>query len=400
MRVGTPGFVPERLKEARMARRISSMSALARLMSINPSTVSRWEDGSSAPDTDALLLLSERLGVRPEYFLRPSLDDGKPMFLRSLSTTLVRDLDYQRAQMRWLQEISSVVEHYVDFPSVDVPDVLAGASYRQLREDDLERIALDLRRHWRLGDGPCTDMVGLMERVGFVLGSIEMGTAKLDGLCSWSSIDGRPHILLATDKMSFARRQMDAAHEMAHGVLHQNVSREDLKQNLKFIESQAFRLASAFLLPSTTYPIEVRSPSLASLVNLKERWRVSVKAQIKRLSDLEIISSDFATHLYKLYSAKGWSREEPLDRQWTPVEPRLLSDALHLIVEEGGRTKMDLLALEFTLSAGDIENLSGLPNGWFSRERAEVVRLKPANEPNDNRQPTEGSILPFTPRSR
>ena len=400
MRVGTPGFVPGRLTEARMARRIPSMSALARLMSINPSTVSRWEDGSMAPDTEALLRLSEQFGVRPEYFLRPIHADARPMFLRSLSSTLDRDLDYQRAQMHWLQEISSIVEHYIDFPKVNIPDVLAGATYRQLRDEDLEKIALDLRRHWRLGEGPCADVVGLMERVGFVLGSIEMGTAKLDGLCSWSPTDGRPHVLLATDKMSFARRQMDAAHEMAHGILHRDVAPDELKQNLKFIEAQAFRLASAFLLPSTTYPIEVRSPSLAGLVSLKERWRVSIKAQIKRLKDLEVIPDDFATHLYKLYSAKGWSREEPLDRQWSPVEPRLLSDALHLIVEEGGRTKTDLLALEFTMSAGDIENLAGLPNGWFSRERADVVRLKPVDATALNRHEETGSILPFPFKSR
>ena len=379
MRVGTPGFVPGRLTEARKARRISSMSALARVMSINPSTVSRWEDGSSAPDNEALIRLANQFGVRPEFFLRPVHDDARPVFLRSLSTTLVRDLDYQKAQMRWLQEVSAVVEHYVDLPPIDIPDVLAGASYRQLRDEDLEQIALDLRRHWRLGEGPCADVVGLMERVGFVLGSIEMGTGKLDGLCSWSPTDGRPHVLLATDKMSFARRQMDAAHEMAHGILHRQVTEYELKQNLKFIEAQAFRLASAFLLPSTTYPIEVRSPSLAALVSLKERWRVSVKAQIKRLVDLELIPADFATHLYKLHSAKGWSREEPFDRQWAPVEPRLLSDALQLIVEEGGRTKADLLALEFTIPAGDVENLASLPHGWFSREQsAEVVRLKPA----------------------
>ena len=400
MRVGTPGFVPGRLTEARKARRISSMSALARVLGINPSTVSRWEDGSSAPDNEALIRLANQFSVRPEFFLRPVHDDGRPVFLRSLSTTLVRDLDYQKSQMRWLQEVSAVIEHYVDLPPIDIPDVLAGASYRQLRDDDLEQIALDLRRHWRLGEGPCADVVGLMERVGFVLGSIEMGTGKLDGLCSWSPVDGRPHVLLATDKMSFARRQMDAAHEMAHGILHRQVAEDELKQNLKFIEAQAFRLASAFLLPSTTYPIEVRSPSLAALVSLKERWRVSVKAQIKRLADLELIPADFATHLYKLHSAKGWSREEPFDRQWAPVEPRLLSDALQLIVEEGGRTKADLLALEFTIPAGDVENLASLPHGWFSREQsAEVVRLKPA-ETQGVRGDANGAVLPFPTRPR
>lgn len=365
---------------------------------MNPSTVSRWEDGTSAPDSDALIRLADFLDVRPEFFLRPPLGAERPVFLRSLSSTLVRDLQYQSAQMRWLQEISHVVEHYVDLPAIDIPDVMAGSSYQQLRDEDLETIALDLRRHWRIGDGPCADMVPLMERVGFVVGVIEMGTIKLDGLCAWSPVDDRPHVLLASDKMSFARRQMDAAHEMAHAILHRGVSAEQLKRDLKVIETQAFRLASAFLLPSTTYPIEMRTPSLAGLVTAKERWRVSIKAQIKRLSDLEVIPSEFATHLYKLYSAKGWSRDEPFDRQWTPTEPRVLRDAFHLIVDGGVRAKADLLALEFAVSAGDVENLAGLAPGWFTQEPASVLTLKP----KDSTPPSVGgTVLPFPPsRSR
>lgn len=377
MPTGTPGFVPGRLSEARAARRIPSMSSLARSLSLSPSTISRWEDSSASPDSEALTRLAQFFDLRPEYFLRPVNQSYRPVFLRSLASTLTRDLSYQASQMRWLQEIGHAVEHYVDLPAVDVPDVMDGVSYHQLREEDIEQIALDLRRHWRIGDGPCTDMIPLLERVGFVVAVIEMGTSKLDGLCSWSPVDDRPYILLASDKMSFARRQMDAAHEMAHAVLHRNVSAEELKRDLKFIETQAFRLASAFLLPSSTFPIEMRAPSLDRLVVAKERWRVSVKAQIKRLADLEVIPSEYATHLYKVYSAKGWAREEPFDRQWEPSQPRMLHDALHLIVDEGVRSKADLMAMEFTVSPGDVENLTGLPPGWFSRERATVLRLKP-----------------------
>ena len=109
---------------------------------------------------------------------------------------------------------------------------------------------------------------------------------------------------------------------------------------------------------------------------------MSIKAQIKRLADLDVIPDEFSTHLYKLYSAKGWSKEEPFDRQWMPSEPRVLRDALHLIVDEGVRSKSDLLALEFTISAGDVENLVGLPPGWFAHEPATVLTLKPsANRP-------------------
>ena len=371
------------------------MSALARVLGVSASTVTRWEDGSSAPDADALTELTGVLRVRREFFLRPIYDSARPMFHRSLSSTLVKDIDYQHAQMRWLHEIIAVLQHYVDLPTVDIPDVLGTASYKQLRDDDIERIALDLRRHWQMGEGPCVDVVALLERVGIVVGTIEMGTAKLDGLCSWSASEDRPHILLATDKMSFPRRQMDAAHELAHAVLHHGVSADEFKKDLKEIEAQAFRLASAFLLPATTYPHEVRHPSLAALLSLKERWRVSIKAQIRRLVDLEIIPPEHATDLYKLYSAKGWNREEPLDRQWPMSEPRILADSMNLIVDSGLRTKADLLAVEFTMSPGDVENLANLPPGWFSSRTGDVVQLKPSVQRAGTDRETSGVIVPL-----
>jgi Zn-dependent peptidase ImmA (M78 family)/transcriptional regulator with XRE-family HTH domain len=371
------GFVPERIAEARAARRITSMSALARAMSVNPSSVSRWEDGTSVPDAETLGQLASYLGVRQEFFFRPINNPNRPTFLRSLASTHERDLKYQSMQMRWLQEISHALEHYVDFPKIDIPDVMNGARYSQLRDEDLERIALDLRRYWGLGEGPCGDMVTHLERIGCIVGAIEMDTTKLDGLCSWSPVDCRPYILLATDKMSFARRQMDAAHEMAHAILHRDVTADELKKDLKLIEAQAFRLAGSFLLPSTTYPVEMQYPSLSTMVLAKERWRVSIKAQIRRLVQLRCIPDDMAIHFYKLYSAKGWTREEPFDLVWKPSSPRVLSDAIHLVVDGGVRTKADLLALEFAISAGDVENLIGLENGWFARKEATVTTLKP-----------------------
>jgi Zn-dependent peptidase ImmA (M78 family)/transcriptional regulator with XRE-family HTH domain len=394
MRVGTPGFVPERLKIARAARRVVSKSELARRLGVNASSVTRWEDSSSAPDADALTLLSNELRVRREYFLRPVYETDRPMFFRSLASTLKRDIEFQQAQMSWMREISSILQHYVNFPTLNIPDVLNGTSYRQLRDEDIETIALELRRHWDIGEGPCTDVVSLLERVGAVVSTLEMGTTKLDGLCSWSQ-DGRPHILLAMDKMSFPRRQMDAAHEMAHAVLHRNVAHEELKKDLSFIESQAFRLASAFLLPSTTYPFEVQRPSLAALRALKERWRVSIKAQIKRLADLEIIPQEHAIQLYKLHSTKGWNREEPLDHEWPIPEPRIMADAMDVIVTSGVRTKADLLSVEFTMSHGDIEGIANLPPGWFFKKAGEVVHLKTPLERGGSKLETSGIVVPF-----
>ncbi|MEH3117224.1 MAG: XRE family transcriptional regulator [Methylorubrum populi] len=402
MRIGTPGFIPARLSEARDARRIATKSALAKRLGVSPTSVSRWEDqeAGQSPDYSTLVRLAGELGVRPEFFLRPPYHSERPTFLRSLASTLVRDLAYQKAQMHWLQEVSFVLGHYVDLPEIDIPDVLDGATYGELRDEDIEDIALRLRRHWNMGEGPCGDVVALMERIGIVVATIPMGTTKLDGLCSWSPVDGRPHVLLATDKMSFPRRQMDAAHELAHAVLHQQVPEEEFQDNLRMIERQAFRLASALLMPSTTYPYEVKYPSLAMFTSLKERWRVSIKAQIKRLGDLDIIPEEYARQLYKLYSAKGWSKGEPLDQHWPIVAPKALRDSLNLIVENGVRGKADLLATEFTISAADVESLCGLPSGWFEREPAEVVSLKSRAEVSPRDASAVGEVIPFPDRRR
>lgn len=121
--------------------------------------------------------------------------------------------------------------------------------------------------------------------------------------------------MLATDKMSLPRRQMDAAHELGHAILHKGVSHEELKSDLKEIERQAFRFASAFLMPETTYVHEVQHYSLAGLLSVKERWRVSVKAQIRRLLYLEVILLEhYGTQLAKSYSANGWNKVEPRSR--------------------------------------------------------------------------------------
>jgi hypothetical protein len=74
----------------------------------------------------------------------------------------------------------------------------------------------------------------------------------------------------------------------------------------------------------------------------------------------------------------------------------VLRDALQLIVDEGVRTKPDLLAVEFTVPAGDIENLCGLPNGWFRQEAAEVVRLKTSSEGGS--VVGDGEVIPFRRR--
>jgi Zn-dependent peptidase ImmA (M78 family)/transcriptional regulator with XRE-family HTH domain len=393
MRTGTPGFVASRLIEAREGRRIVTRESVAKLINMSPSTVQRWEEGASTPEPEALYKLARALDVRPEFFVRPSIKEDRPVFFRSLATTLKRDKSYQRARIVWLQEVSHVLQHYVELPAVDLPDLLGNKHFTELTNDDLEEFAMALRRHWNLGDGPCPDVVGVMEHAGFVVGSEKMHTPRLDGLCKWCESEQRPYVLLAEDKMSYARRQLDAAHEMAHAILHRRVTADELEAYFKLIEDQAFRLGSAFLMPRATYGKEARVATLNSLLVLKERWKVSVKAQIKRMRELSLIDDEDARFLYKQYSARGWTQGEPYDDVWPLQPPRALNEAINAIVNAKIRSKGDLLRSEFTFPARDVEELCNLPAGWFGAEQSSIVRLIPraSSESADG----AGELFPF-----
>lgn len=394
-RVGTLGFQGARLTQAREARGISTLLSLANLLDVNTSTVSRWEDGSSSPSPDLLEKLAQLLRVRSAFFLR-SVDAGKgAVFFRSLAAARKRDRARQLSRLEWVRDLTAVIGHYIELPGVDVPDLLSGADWRTLRDEDLEQLAVELRTYWRLGLGPIANVLVPMERAGIIVSCDEMGTTNLDGLCRWSRTDQRPYILLATDKMNFFRRQMDAAHELAHVVLHRGIGEKTLETDFELIERQAFRLASAFLMPSETFSLAVKQPTIGQFRLLKESWRVSVKSMIHRCHDLDIIDRNEATQLYKYYSARGWSKGEPGDDTVPVAKPRLLAQALTMIVEEGLRTKEDLLTSDFAVSSGDVEDLCGLPPGWFSGDSAKVIALKVRKREEMSNDSTIGSVIPF-----
>ncbi|WP_349366796.1 MAG: XRE family transcriptional regulator [Nitratireductor rhodophyticola] len=375
MRTGVPNFVGSRLTEARAARGISSRKALADLIDKAPSTVSRWEEGELQPEPAAVEQLAQVLNLPVPYFLVGSSRKQGTSFFRSLQSALKMHRGMQKVQLSWLMEITDALEEFAELPGVQLPADICDGGFLALRDEDIERAAMRLREEWGLGSKPILNVVRTLEDAGIVVASDLMETTKLDGLSGWDESSARPFILLASDKQSFARRQFDAAHELGHIVMHRRVGEADLEKHFRTIEDQAHRFAAAFLLPADQYPLEVAEVTLWSLERLKSRWKVSIKAQIVRLKQLNIIDEEHAVRLYRAYSAKGYSKGEPLDDVWELQEPSLLSDVIHTIVEVGDTAKQELLE-HFTLGASDIERLTRLPRGWFANEPARVVRLR------------------------
>jgi Zn-dependent peptidase ImmA (M78 family)/transcriptional regulator with XRE-family HTH domain len=371
---GTPGFVGERLREAREGRGLTAVS-LADLLGVTRQAISLYESGESSPQPDVMEQIANKLNLPIAFFLRPTNTINRSaIFFRSQAAATKLDRGRGNSRIEWLSTIIvPYLRQFVSFPKTNLPTLTIPDNPLILSDDDIEEIAIDVRRKWGLGDGPISNMVLLIENNGFIVTRMDLGAPTLDAFSTFVSDDGTPYVVLGADKQSAVRSRFDTAHETAHFMLHRNFKPDRLKNALDFkgTEQQANRFASAFLVPRSKFADDFSMPTLDAFLTLKNKWLVSVGMLIKRAFDLGFISEEHYRRLWINYNRRGWRREEPLDNKLPVEQPVLLRRACRLVVESKVRTPEQIL-MEIPLAPKDIEELMYLPNGYLAPSLPQV----------------------------
>ncbi len=139
----------------------------------------------------------------------------------------------------------------------------------------------------------------------------------------------------------------------------------------KILEDQAHYFACALLLPPEEFSSELWAPTLDGMLSLKESWKVSVAAMIKRCEALGIIGDESARRLWINYNRRGWRKGEPFDGKIEKERPRLLRRSINQLLAEGERSVAQILSA-LPLAAKDIEELCDLEAGTLTGETAEM----------------------------
>jgi Zn-dependent peptidase ImmA (M78 family) len=345
-------------------------------------------------------LISTTLNLPQSFFLRPVSqrlhDNG--LFWRSMSSATKAARVKTQRRFGWLKDIVAYLKEYLDFPEVRFPnpkDLGVPDNPLDLTGDQIEEIANRCRSFWGLSDLPIADFVLFLENNGVVVSRGTLEAEKLDAFSHFCKASVTPYVFLTADKDNAVRSRLDAAHELGHLILHSKVQDRQIAhpQTYKLLETQAFRFGGAFLLPAHSFINELWSPTLDALRSLKERWRVSIGAMIKRCSDLELIDEPQDHRLWANYNRRGWKKKEPLDDKLIPEQPRLLKRCFDLLIDSGVKTREQIL-LDLPLSPKDITTLAALPEGYFSPDFGEL-RLFPMVKPKDSAQGGVGTVVPF-----
>ena len=361
-------FNPDRLIEARKARGLTQ-EGLGEIIDKSKSTICKWEIGSSNPDAETIIKISEVLRLPVKWFALKTLQtENKVYQFRSNATATKTLRGVVETRLNWLKEISFSLEEWVDYPEVNVIPSPTRNQALALSDDDIEQYANKLRLLWKLGDRPIKDLIATIESNGIIVAKERIGHDGMDGVSTW--ID-RPFIWVAEDKSNFFRGRFDIAHELGHIILHKNLTKDDcLKTTNRYkeVERQAHLFATHFLAPRRALSLSFRSITLDNLLLEKKRWGMSVAALIMQYYNLGIISDDYKVRLFKNYSYRKWRKSEPYD-DTTPVEyPKLMKNTIELLLNEGGFDKEDLIERTF-YSETELEKLCSLPKGFFNTEK-------------------------------
>ena len=341
---------------------------MAELVGVTRAAISHYEKGHQSPSPHVLAAIAERLGLPTHHFLRPVLpkDEGV-VFYRSLSTATKAARIKAQQKYQWVREIVAYVRRFVRFPEVNLPPVQAATNDPTgIGHNDVEDAATHARRFWSLGDEPIVNLTGLFEKNGIVSARFSLESEKLDAFSEWCTSDERPYVILNSDKASAARSRFDAAHELAHLILHRQVSVTTFRTRSMFslMEDQANRFSGAFLLPERSFSRDIHSLSLDTFRALKSKWRVSIGAMIKRAAQLNLISEEQERRLWIGYSRRGWRRHEPLDDQLIAELPRFLKRSVELLIEKG-ITRREEMPFHLALPPAEVVNLLGLDRRFF-----------------------------------
>ncbi len=354
-----------RLRDARKIRMLKQVD-LAEAVGVTRQAISLFERGDAQPEASTLRRIASAVKQPVTFFATPDRTGfgvNSTRFYRKTGSDSVRRNESCDVLSNWFVQLAKYFDEIVNYPAVDLPEFRPAKGDRYSFEE-IDRIAIGLRKHWGLGAGPISNVLALFESRGILVCRYELEGGNIDAFSFWNG--PRPFIVLASEKRAGARRRFDLAHELGHLVLHRWIDQAAIqdKATLKVIESEADKFAAAFLLPSSSFPNEIYSTKLDSFIYLKERWKVSIQSMIYRCRDLELIDEDQFLALYKGISYRQWRTNEPLDDPATiPVEqPRLLKRAFDLITQSGARSPADVVG-DVGLAAEFVEVFCALEPG-------------------------------------
>jgi len=307
---------PQLIELARVGAGLTQ-GALAHALGITQPFVSQVERGERPIPEQLIDAWAELCEVAPSFFRRsdgPMSSALAASVHRRLKTLPTKPFNVTSAQMQIASlEVDSLFQEVEVTPALELPQFPVGIGAADAADA--------LRRIWRVPDGPIANLTMLVESAGVPVLLIDWFHEKHSGVAQ----RGRWFEWLIAINASHppSRRRFTLGHELAHVVLghDRRIAVENIEANS--LENDAHAFAASLLLPERDALRELRRVTLRRLVDLKQRWRVSMAFLIRRAYECELLGEREQARLYmELGSLPGGRVREPAE--FSAEEPTLI----------------------------------------------------------------------------
>jgi Zn-dependent peptidase ImmA (M78 family)/transcriptional regulator with XRE-family HTH domain len=315
---------PAMITLARQARGLNQ-TQLSAATGLSQGFISKAENGVVEVTPERLEKIAAALRFPVDFFAQVDRTAG-PVCLhhRKRQTMPVMRLHSIHAEVNIARLQSLKLLHGVEiqaayeFPHMDIDEY-----------SSVEEVAQLARAHWGLPMGPIDNVVSVIERAGGIVFMNTVGTDKFDAISLW--MDGRPFFYVNAD-IPGDRLRWTLSHEIGHMIMHSRPTPDQ--------EREADLFAAEFLMPAREIRPELANLSLPKLAALKERWKVSMQALIRRAHRLGQITDRQQKSYFMRFSQLGYRKREPVE---VPLEvPMLIQKIIEIHRKDHGYSVGDL----------------------------------------------------------
>jgi Zn-dependent peptidase ImmA (M78 family)/transcriptional regulator with XRE-family HTH domain len=302
------------LETVRLARGMTQ-AQLADAAGVSQATISKAESGTAPLTDERLNQVAAALRVPPGLLRGNQLPVAAVtacVFHRKRASTTIGQARQARARLALARVRAQALLDLVGIPEATLIRMSPSRDGFVSAED----VAKQVRSALGVPTGPVQNLVVALEQAGAVVIQEDLGGRRLDALSDWPP-GGRP-VLFVNSEAPGDRQRFTLAHETGHAVMHAVLA--------DGIEGEADNFASELLMPAADIRDELDGLTLERLLVLKQRWKVSAAALVRRAYDLGALNDYEYRRLNTEMSASGWRTAEPIP---IPSEqPTLLVDAL------------------------------------------------------------------------
>jgi Zn-dependent peptidase ImmA (M78 family) len=195
------------------------------------------------------------------------------------------------------------------------------------------KAAKRLRKLWRIPEAPILNLTNHVEAHGIPVWLAELATERVD---SRAILTENKYPLICIHKLHTADRQrFSLAHQLGHLVMHTAGSVDPIRDT----GHEANLFAAELLMPEKEMRMafeKAKGVTLAVLMELKRKWKVSMIALLYRADELGYLTENQKRYLVGQFNSMGIRRREPVEVDVEREQPKLIKEWMETLrVKEG-----------------------------------------------------------------